>query len=206
MRKTRQYVATLVFTVSTICSFSQRAELLVIGGLTSSIIRENGETSGYSRRYAPHLGFLGGYGSSTVMIQTGIIYSSQGARINSSDPFFTRSSALVMNFINVPVMVVAGPDHVRFFAGPQLSFLTSAKYGDATVHNSFEDTSLGVRYGFGFELKQFLLQMQFCNGLTDIYHHPDLKWVNNSYSFSVGYKLFSRLQEERSGVPHRVID
>jgi hypothetical protein len=194
--------------------FAQRSEIIIIGGFTGSIIRQDGETSGFSRRYAPHFGILGGYGSSSFMIETGVLYCSQGTRINEFDFNFsgTRSSELAMNFLNVPVMVVVGPENFRFFAGPQFSFLTSAKFQDQKANELFDKSSIGLRYGFGFDLNSFLIQFQFANGLSDIYLDSDVKWINNSYYFTIGYKVFSQHNQKsdskiKDAFPaHRMID
>jgi hypothetical protein len=93
-------------------------------------------------------------------------------------------------------MLVIAPSNLRLFIGPQLSVMTRVMY-DGTVmsseqvSNTFNKTSIGLRYGLGFTTdSNIVVQVHLIAGLSDIYKHPDYKWRNNAWQFAIGYRFY----------------
>jgi hypothetical protein len=105
-------------------------------------------------------------------------------------------------------VIGVAPSNFRIFAGPQVSFLTKASFEGADVTESFEQTSYGIRYGFGILFNsKFTLQVQSMNGLTDIYLGPDTG-RSNSIIISVGYTISNHFDpgKRNSAYQHRSLE
>ena len=188
----------------------QRTELYVIGGLSSAIVKQNGETNNFARHYSWHTGLLFDVGADHMMFETGLLYSTRGTKItapigNLGMYLGTDYSTLKITYLDIPALFVIAPTNFRLFVGPQLSIMTRVMYeGEVLtsdqVSNTFNRTSLGIRYGFGFHTESNLvLQVSFITGISDIYKHPDYKWRNNAWQFGIGYKLHSDGSGSRVG-------
>lgn len=207
-------------------ALAQRIDMYAIGGYTGSTMHEKGSSGNdFGRRSGGHGGILFAVGSDNVLFETGILYSSRGSTVKGVQ--FTQPASLStgfedlrMDFVDIPAMIVISPSSFRFFAGPQLSFLTYVSYDgnqltDASVRDTFEKTTLGLRYGAGYiGHSNIVVEIHLVSGLTDIYKHPDLKWRNNSIQLAVGYRFFrsfipstSKSKNDDGLIPeHRVID
>jgi hypothetical protein len=218
-----KYILIGTFFFTTSISFGQRFEILALAGINGSVMKESGAGNSFNRRYGAHAGFLAGIGSEALLFETGLLYSSRGTKISESNvsafppPFPAKFTKLELDYLDVPFMAVVSPQSFRFFAGPQVSFLTSAYADKQNVKSAFHNTSWSLRYGVGYNRGDLLLQLHLINGLTDIYKDqgPKIVWKNNSFQISLGYRLLNRnkptLKSQRKkvedGIPdHRVID
>jgi hypothetical protein len=219
----RNYILLFVFLFPAFTVCAQRYEILALAGVNGSIIKEAGANNSFTRRYAPHVGFLAGVGSEAVMFETGLLYSSKGTKIEVDNgltfpsPFPASFNQVELNYLDVPFMAVVSPQSFRFFMGPQVSFLTSAYADKENVKSAFHNTSWSLRYGIGYNRGDILLQLHLINGITDIYKDQGTKlvWKNNSFQLSLGYRFLNRnkpsvksqRKKKEDGIPdHRVID
>jgi len=207
-------LAVILFFCSSTC-LAQRTEVYALGGLNGAIIKTGSSVSSeHSRLYSPTFGFIGGIGSQYVLGETGILYSTQGTRITlvGSD----KKRDIKLNYFDIPLLAVVAPENFRFFAGPQISFLNSAKQADTTATHLYEKTNWSVRFGAGYERRRILLQLHFVNGITDVIKDKDLEYKTKTFQISLGYMIFSNFgilqgkkdkKKEDDIVPsHRVID
>jgi hypothetical protein len=219
----RNSILFFTFLFPTFTVFAQRYEILALAGVNGSVIKEAGANNSFTRRYAPHVGFLAGVGSEAVMFETGLLYSSKGTKIDVNTsftfppPFPASFTQIELNYLEVPFMAVISPQSFRFFMGPQVSFLTSAYADKQNVKSAFHNTSWSLRYGIGYNRGDILLQLHLINGITDIYKDQGAKlvWKNNSFQLSLGYRFLNRnkpsvksqRKKEKDGIPdHRVIE
>jgi hypothetical protein len=217
-------VFTISFLLINVLSFSQRAEIFALGGLNGSTVKiGNSVEADYSRLYSPTFGVIGGLGSQYVLGELGLLYSTQGTRINviSRD----KKVDLKLRTLDVPLMAVVAPENFRFFLGPQLSFVTSSEQADTAgmeparkdlwkLHP--EKNIWSVRFGAGYERRRFLLQLHFVNGITGILKDSEKEVKLRSFQINLGYLLFSnygqlegskKKKKEDELIPsHRTID
>jgi hypothetical protein len=129
----RNVFALLLFFSSAVC-LAQRTELFALGGLNGAIIKTgNSVPSNHSRLYSPTFGVIGGIGSQYVLGETGFLYNVQGTRFII--PNTNKKRDLKLTYFDVPLMAVVAPENFRFFAGPQISFLSKAEHADSTTTN-----------------------------------------------------------------------
>jgi len=186
-----------------------------LGGLNGSIFKNgNSVTSDHSRIYSPTFGFIGGIGSQYILGETGILFSTQGTKLTLIGS--NKKPEIKLNYLDVPLMVVVAPENFRFFLGPQISFLNSAKQGGTSVTDFYEKTNWSIRFGAGYERRRILLQLHFVNGLTDINKSDDFEYRTRTFQINLGYMIFSNFgilqgkkakKKEDDIVPsHRVIE
>ena len=103
-------------------------------------------------RISGHVGlFLHHTINSRWCIQPEILYSGQGQKFNTGE----GERTLALSYIQVPVMVQYFPIRQLYFeAGPQVSFLTSAKVkgdnnNDAEVDDNYRKADFGLNLGIG---------------------------------------------------------
>ncbi len=168
----------------------QNAQLEVFSGLSFAIIREKIEpapniTSNIFKSHSRMpFGLICDIGMSEhTMLETGIIFSQRGSKI-----FGTK---LNLNYVDLPINLVIRPKNFRFFIGPQISLLRSAKSNDLDLDDAFEKSDFGIRYGVGTDVHFLSFRVIVQNGITDTFKHPNYKWRSNSISLTVGY-LFTR--------------
>lgn len=191
------FMASVCLVVS---SFAQRTELYAIGGLSSAVMKENGDAASFRRHYSWHTGLLLDVGVDRVMFETGLLYSTRGTDIATITGWtglsFTDYTTLKITYLDIPAMVVIAPSNLRLFIGPQLSTMTRVMYDGEVltseqVSRNFYRTSLGLRYGLGFTTDtNIVVQVHLVTGLTDVYKHPDYKWRNNAWQFAIGYRFY----------------
>ncbi|MBL7858733.1 MAG: PorT family protein [Cyclobacteriaceae bacterium] len=213
----------LLLSTSCFTAFCQKTELIFFGGLSSSIMKENGSRKSFVRQYGGHLGVLGGVGSENVLFETGILFSARGTAFEESSYIgFTSIEILRLNFLDIPAMLVIAPSNFRLFFGPQLSILTGGKYEEekvsaADLSQVFNKTTWGFRYGGGIAANGFTVQLHFILGLSDLTKDPNTNWKNNAYQIGVGYRIHStkttsapqkvkRNSQEDIIPKHRVLD
>lgn len=134
-------------------------------------------------RISGHVGlFLHHTINSRWCIQPEVLYSGMGQKYNTS----AGERTLALSYIQVPVMVQYYPARQLYFeAGPQVSFLTSAKTkgdeGDnkVEVDNNYHKADVGVNLGVGIAAtKQLGFYGRYMAGLTDISKNNNVTNMN----------------------------
>ena len=155
-------------------------------------------TSGtYSETYntivTPNFGFtLDFKGSESFNIQSGLLYNGMGGSM--TDDGYT--SKVHLNYLSIPVLAKFKlGSGFHGYAGPQLSFLLSAKYKDDDGTSNVEDVrGSGVfgLFGLGYSLNdKFGFYGEYSAGLSNISKESSggEKWRANAFSFGVSLNL-----------------
>jgi len=181
-------------------SAAQSDRFSVKAGANLFVLRsDNDETKNYSHG---KVGFTLGAGydlklSKSISIQPEFNYSFQQA----SEEYY--GSKLTVNYIQVPLLfryhVNNGP--VVFYAGPQVSFLTSAKttadsVPDVDISGNLNQTDFGIAWGIATSpnRKGIFFDIRIYNGLMDVYkaeYDDGIKTRPLLVSASIGY-LFKK--------------
>jgi hypothetical protein len=150
------------------------------------------------------IGFhLGGYAniafSEALSLQPELLYNSVGAKttgegITGDDEDVTFK----LNYISIPVSLMYSFGAFSVHAGPQLSFLASAKTAsddDALDGNDIKDgyksTDLGFNLGIGGNFGKLNATARYSMGLSSIDDSGfDADVKNSVIQLSLGYKLF----------------
>ncbi|MFZ1703126.1 MAG: porin family protein [Saprospiraceae bacterium] len=164
---------------------AQHINIGIKGGLNAFTISSNNNTD-----YNVKLGFVAGllghiHLSQKYAFQPEIVYSVQGSsyKISGSD------SKLNLNYINIPLIFQYMYDNgFRLQAGPQVGFLTGAKFvsgsNEVDLKSSFKSTDIGVSVGMSYVKPSTGLgiDVRYNHGLTDID-------VSSNKSFNRGGQL-----------------
>ncbi|MDI1256750.1 MAG: porin family protein [Flavobacterium sp.] len=116
-------------------------------------------------------------------VQPELLYSSQGAKVESSDD-------IKLDYINIPVMArfYVLPKIVSIDAGPQFGFLVNDNYSNIGTDFKAKNFDFAVAGGVTVNLIQGLfVSGRYVVGLTDTSENADIK--NTTAQFSVGYKF-----------------
>ena len=146
--------------------------------------------------------------SDKFAIQPELLLSSQGVKLEQSEPDFDYEfeSKLNLLYLNIPVMAkFYATEKFSIEAGPQIGFLLSAKSkfdetedgitvsGDTDVKDSFESIDFGVNFGAGYDFTENLnVGLRYNLGLSNIAKTEDgddTEIKNSVFSLSVGYKF-----------------
>ncbi|KLT70893.1 MULTISPECIES: porin family protein [unclassified Flavobacterium] len=130
-----------------------------------------------------------------LAIQPEVLFSTQGAKLES---FGNSDIDAKLNYINVPVLA-------KFFitkqftveAGPQIGFLTSAKYDSYNAKDSYKSIDLGFNFGAGYHFTDnVFVNLRYTVGLSNIgdYDVEDAEEYfdspkNSVLALSLGYKF-----------------
>lgn len=158
------------------------------GGLNvSDVSNFNGDN-----RLSGHVGlFLHHTINSRWCIQPEILYSGQGQKFNTGE----GERTLALSYIQVPVMVQFFPVKQLYFeAGPQVSFLTSAKVkggnNDVEVDDSYRKTDLGINLGVGIAAtSQLGFYGRYNAGLSDISKNNNVTNMNRGGQLGMYVRL-----------------
>ncbi len=106
-----------------------------------------------------------------IAVQPELLYSMQGSKIEGNIGNTHFSGDLKTNYVQVPVMLKFYPFPMfNLQAGPQLGFLTKAKFDGEDVKDQLNDTMWSVNVGAGLDLPFGLgLDARYCIGVTDVY-------------------------------------
>ncbi|MFO7258713.1 MAG: porin family protein [Bacteroidota bacterium] len=149
-------------------------------------------------RIAYHIGgFLNFSFSDALSLQPELLYNSIGAKADDQD----GDMAMKMNYISIPVSLIYSFGNFNIQAGPQFSFLASAKAkytegdvsADVDMKEYFKGTDLGVNIGLGAAFGKLHASARYYLGLTDIPDSEgDANWKNTNIQLSLGYALFGK--------------
>jgi opacity protein-like surface antigen len=127
--------------------------------------------------------------SDKFSVQPELLYSVLGAKSNAS------SDNISLAYFNIPVMAkyyVA--DKFSLEAGPQIGFLSSAKYvqgsNSANIKDSYKSADFGLNFGAGYDLtKNISAGVRYTVGLSNISSVVDTKNKNNNIAIALAYKF-----------------
>jgi len=162
------------------------------------------------------IGFnLGGFAeikvSDKFSVQPELLYSTQGAKNETSEDGFTSESKLNLSYLNIPIMAkYYVSEKFSLEAGPQIGFLLSAKSkyeftesdgeggsisvsGDEDVKDSFESIDFGLNLGTAYDFTENLFAgLRYNIGLSNVAKTEsgdDTKINNSVISLSLGYRF-----------------
>jgi hypothetical protein len=158
------------------------------GGLNiSDVSNFNGDN-----RLSGHVGlFLHHTINSNWCIQPELLYSGQGQKYNTGE----GERTLALSYIQVPVMVQYYPTKQLYFeAGPQVSFLTSAKSkggnNDVEVDGNYNKADFGINLGIGIAAtRQLGFYGRYNAGLTDISKNNNVSNMNRGGQLGMYVRL-----------------
>jgi hypothetical protein len=168
------------------------------GGLKAGLNLANfsgDDVEGTDMRIAYHVGGYLNIGfSDALSLQPELLWNSVGTKMSEGD--FEMVSK--MNYISIPVSLIYSFGNFNVQAGPQFSFLASAKGkmsdGDdsieADIKDIYKSTDLGVNLGLGASFGKIHASARYFLGLTDIPEEGDGSVKNSNIQLSLGYKLF----------------
>ncbi len=122
-------------------------------------------------------------------LQPEVLYSSQGAQSDDGD------IKIPANYLSIPILAhIAVNEYLYVNAGPQISFLLSAKDGDddnAKDEFNSSDFSFGIGGGYGFPSVPVHIQVRYNIGLSNI-NSSDFEenTKGNVFQISLGYILW----------------
>jgi hypothetical protein len=148
------------------------------GGMTASNMKMS--SSGISISLTTKIGFYAGAFaevrvSEKFAIQPELFYSSMGAKMKASDSGMTASASENLGYINLPILAKYKSEGFSIFAGPQVSYLLSAKskssQSSETVNDKDEYKPIEVSgvLGAGYTLANgFGIDARYQIGLTNL--------------------------------------
>jgi hypothetical protein len=135
-----------------------------------------------------HTGFFGEFKfNKKFSIQPELLYSSQGAKFNEG--------AKKLDYFNMPIMAKYYiSDAFDFEVGPQFGFLLSAKQSGIDIRSSFKTTDIGINFGAGYSITDYLLaSIRYNLGLRTLQENADMdesKYKNSVVQIALGYKFY----------------
>lgn len=144
-------------------------------------------------------GFHFGFTSSTKI--TGRLYLRMSSLFNQLS-FETDQAGLEtktsFNFAQLPVSLKFYlNDNLSIYVGGQINPLISAKAKiedeKSKVTDLFQNGSVGLNSGFGYEFSDFEVNMNYYYGLTDLIKGSNLDWHLTSIEISIGRKIFQKI-------------
>jgi hypothetical protein len=192
----------VICTLSLIALFTAGVFAQVSVGLKAGLNLANQKFDADGISISPDLlvGFhVGGYvniaPSDKFSIQPELLFNSVGSKFDTGSGDKTD---LKFSYISVPIMFKYSPVPIfNVQAGPQASFLMSAKADSEDIKDSFKGLDLGLAVGAGVDLPMGLsFTARYIAGLANIADDSSgsdfegVKVKNNVIQFSVGYKLF----------------
>jgi hypothetical protein len=167
------------------------------GGVKAGLNLSNlgGDADGYDMRPSFHLGGYVNIGlTDKLSFQPELLYNSIGAKYEGGD----AEGTLKLSYISLPLDLQYSFGKFNVHAGPQVSFLASAKdkweegsdSGEDDIKEAFKGIDLGLNIGFGLNFGKLDVGARYTAGLSNIIDEGDAKVTNNVIQLSVGYRLF----------------
>jgi len=171
---------------------SAQAKIGLKGGLGFANAKYTSGT--YSETYnsivTPNFGLtLDFKGSESFNIQSGLMYNGMGGKY-SYDGGSTRTH---LNYLSIPLLAkFKFGEGFHGYAGPQLSFLLSAKYkdedGTTDIKSELKGSGVFGLFGLGYSLNdKFGLYGEYSAGISNIAKESTDgdKWRANAFSFGI---------------------
>ena len=196
----------ITLTVAAVFAFgfanAQETKFGVKGGLNVANLTGD-EDEDNSSKVGFHVGgFVEIKVSDKFSVQPELLFSTQGTQAEYSESGVSFKAKINLSYLNIPVMAkyyVA--EGFSLEAGPQIGFLTSAKYkiesegndSEVDAKDDFESVDFGVNFGAGYDFTENLsVGLRYNLGLSNVYKTEagdDFKNSNNVFSVSLGYKF-----------------
>jgi len=135
-----------------------------------------------------------------LSLQPELSFSQMGTKLEDID-----EESQTLNYISLPVMAKYAINNWGIFAGPQLSFLTSAKakYEGETesISEYYKSTDFSLVFGTDYSIsKKLFVGARYQLGVTNIgvepkdeyeyeYDQPTNKMRNRNFTLSIGYSF-----------------
>ena len=134
----------------------------------------------------------------TWAIQPEVVYSAQGAEYHEA----AYNGTDKVNYINVPILVqFMTPQGIRIEAGPQVGFLTSAKFknradeNEIDIKNTFDNADFSVALGLGYLTPIGLgIDARYNLGVNNVYKNENPTAKNNVWQFGLFYQFPARMR------------
>lgn len=182
--------------VATLSVSAQEAGQMFIkpmaGGTLSTLV---GDVEGTKAKIGLVGGAEFGYNiNETFGITAGLLYTMQGCKAKEID------ENINLDYINIPVLanVYVAPG-LALKAGPQIGFMTRAKFGDEDMKDFCNTVDFSIPVGASYEFSDFVIDFRYNIGITNI--SKDKKEVidgvrveneksrNSVFMLTVGYKI-----------------
>jgi hypothetical protein len=184
------FVATLAITA---IGVSAQTKIGVKGGLSFASAKYTAGTSTetFNSIVTPNFGLTVDFpGSKSFNIQSGVFYSGMGGKLTEG----SYSATTNLNYLSIPVLAkFAIGSGFSGYAGPQLSFLLSAKdkYSGGTddIKDQVNGTGLFGVFGLNYEINdKFNLFGEYTAGFSNLAKTTTNgeKWNANAFSIGVG--------------------
>lgn len=162
------------------------------------------DVEGADMRIAYHFGGYVNIGfSEALSLQPELLYNSVGAKSSYSEEGATVDETYKMNYISVPVSLVYSFGNFNIQAGPQISFLASAKHDMSAeflgqsievsedIKEGFKGMDLAVNLGLCASFGKLSAAARYGIGLSQLPDtDEDVKMKNGVIQLSLGYRLF----------------
>jgi hypothetical protein len=214
----------LTFIVITSLAVSASAQIAVGVKAGLNLANVGGDLEDTDMRPSFHLGgYLTLPLAGKLSLQPELLYNALGAKAEGIDldtySGITEKTeykeTLKFSYISIPVLVQYSIGPVNIHAGPQISFLASAKYdaeGKTYVNGVFEESfssdnvdikdgfkgmDFGFNLGAGVGFGKLSVTGRYSLGLANIADEDDdddekFKMTNNVIQLSIGYRLFGK--------------
>lgn len=182
----------IVVIAALVCCTASLAQAQLTPGIKGGLNISDVSNFNGDNRISGHVGlFLHHTINSRWCIQPELLYSGQGQKYNTGEGERTLS----LSYIQVPVMVQYYPIRQLYFeAGPQVSFLTSAKSkgdgSDVEVDGNYNKADFGLNLGVGIAAtRQLGFYGRYNAGLTDISKNNNVSNMNRGGQLGMYVRL-----------------
>lgn len=171
----------------------------VRAGFNYATLKVDDGSASYGYQPGYHVGLFASYRRIKSHIQAEVMYSKQGASIQSSGEDLTSDA----RYINVPVLYRYDiTNNFNVHIGPQVGFLTCVEsdyhpvthepFQSQDYTTAYKKTDFGALLGVGWETDSGItVDLRYYLGLTDISNYEGLFPTKNSMlQFSIGYKFY----------------
>lgn len=195
----------VILSALVVCAFSFQAQAqkpeLKLGAKVGLNVSSLSNDDDISAKAGLNIGFVAEYFvTEKFSIQPELLYSSQGGQYKNYEvnlEEFTIASKDVkfnLNYINIPIMAkyyVTNGFNIQ--AGPQVGFLTSAKFDGEDVKKNAQKVDFGVNFGLGYEFNAgVFFDARYNLGLSKV-NKEKVEGLDNTkngvFQVSVGYKF-----------------
>lgn len=131
--------------------------------------------------------FVGGFAeiklTDKFAVQPELLYSVLGAKDDNA--------SLNANYLLIPVMAkYFVTEQFSLEAGPQIGFLTSAKYDGEDAKDLFTSTDFGLNFGAGYDVTEAInVGLRYSLGLSNVLDSDFADAKTSNIGLAVGYKF-----------------
>lgn len=191
----------IVFMLLTGALFAQPTfDLGIKAGINSSKMSFDLDDYSSESVLKAHFGAFSRLGWGRVFVQPEAYFSKKGGDVSLGGDLSTNVIQTATSFdystFDVPLLfgikiIKGGMVDLHAVAGPVFSFLTSKGIeGDNLLTKEYyEDRYIGLQYGLGLDVWFLTFDARMEHGSNNLYQHPDFNAKNQTFMFSVGFKI-----------------